>query len=239
MHYVLVVDDDVQLCRLIENSLKGEGFEIEIAHDLAASLRALKKRRPDVAIVDLGLGAENGLDLVRELQNHPETGIIILSGRGDAIDRIVGLEVGADDYVTKPFDPRELLARVRSYMRRSERLGALNKASSRGAATVRFVGWCLDRTGRVLLSPSGAEVPLTSIEFDLLSTLAENDGRHVSRDDLFGAAPGHNSRSGYDRSVDVHIGNLRKKIEQDPANPQLIKTVRGVGYMLATIAEPG
>ena len=90
-----------------------------------------------------------------------------------------------------------------------------------------------------MLSPSGAEVPLTSIEFDLLSTLAENDGRPVSRDDLFGAAPGHNSRSGYDRSVDVHIGNLRKKIEQDPANPQLIKTVRGVGYMLATIAEPG
>ncbi|MDP6692277.1 MAG: response regulator transcription factor [Alphaproteobacteria bacterium] len=239
MRNVLVVDDDVQLCRLIQNTLKGEGFEIAIAHDLAASMRVLETQRPDVAIVDLGLGAESGLDLVRELQNYPQTGIIILSGKGDTIDRIVGLEVGADDYITKPFEPRELLARVRSYMRRSDRLGALRGSPSASSAIVLFDGWRLDRTGRELRSPSGDAVPLTTIEFDLLSTLAENDGKPVNRDDLFSVAPGHNTRSGYDRSVDVHIANLRKKIEQDPAKPQIIKTVRGVGYMLATTAQAG
>ncbi len=239
MRSVLVVDDDVQLCRLIQNTLKGEGFEIAVAHDLASSARALEMRRPDVAIIDLGLGAESGLDLVRELQNYPRTGIIILSGKGDPIDRIVGLEVGADDYITKPFEPRELLARVRSYMRRSARLEALSGAPSASSPIVSFDGWRLDRTGRELHSPSGEYVPLTTIEFDLLSALAENDGKPVNRDDLFNVVPGHGNRSGYDRSIDVHIANLRKKIEPDPTKPQIIKTVRGVGYMLATTAEAG
>lgn len=239
MHHVLVVDDDPQFCRLVQNTLKGEGYEVEAAHDLASSLCALNNRRPDLAIVDVTLGPESGLDLVRELQKYPETGVIIMSGKGDTVDRVVGLEVGADDYITKPFDPRELLARVRSNIRRSARLSDSIAASSKQPSTILFEGWRLERTRRKLQSPAGEEITLTTVEFELLSTLAEYAGSPVSRDQLFQAATGNENRSVYDRSVDIHIANLRKKIETDPANPEIIKSIRGVGYTMAAEVEPG
>lgn len=239
MHHVLVVDDDPQFCRLVQNTLKGEGYEVEAAHDLVSSLRALNNRRPDLAIVDVTLGSESGLDLVRELQKYPETGVIIISGKGDTIDRVVGLEIGADDYITKPFEPRELLARVRSNIRRSARLSASNAASSKQPSTILFEGWRLERIRRKLQSPAGEEITLTTVEFELLSTLAECAGSPVSRDQLFQAATGNENRSVYDRSVDIHVANLRKKIETDPANPEIIKSIRGVGYTMAAEVEPG
>jgi two-component system OmpR family response regulator len=199
----------------------------------------LEKRQPDVAIVDLALGKDNGLDFVRLLQSYPQTGIIILSGKGDTIDRVVGLEIGADDYMTKPFDTRELLARVRGSIRRTARLNALNAALPMQTSNIHFEGWRLNRTARALTSPQGDDVPLTTIEFEMLSVLCENAGSPISRDRLYQVATGNDSRTGYDRSVDVHIANLRKKLEADAATPQIIKTVRGVGYVVAASAELG
>lgn len=239
MNRILIVDDDLLHCRLLRNTLKDEGFEIECTHDLASSSRALNRQRPDVAIVDLVLGSDNGLDFVRELQSHPETGIIILSGRGATINRIVGLEVGADDYMAKPFDPLELVARVRSNIRRLTRLGASKADLSRQSPMIHIEGWRLDTTRRNLTSPTGDDVPLTTTEFDLLSLLSENAGSPISRDRLLQVATGHGNRSGYERGADAHIVNLRKKIELDPATPQIIKTVHGVGYVIAASVEFG
>ena len=191
----------------------------------------------DVVLLDLGLPGEDGLDLARYLRERWNGPIIIVSGRGETIDRVVGLEVGADDYVTKPFDLRELLARVKSVMRRvgpGHGPVAAQGAESALAGPVRYAfdGWTLDTGARRLLAADGAEVQLTRGEFDLLVALVERPQRVVSRDQLMEII--YNRDAGpFDRTIDVQIGRLRKKIEEDLAQPRIIKAVRGLGYQFA------
>jgi DNA-binding response OmpR family regulator len=185
----------------------------------------------DVVLLDLGLPREDGFELTRWLREHWRGAIIIVTGRGESVDRVVGLELGADDYVTKPFDLRELLARVRSVMRRVA--GATPPQGSAGKPTsIEFAGFRLDAEARVLIGPAGGEVELTTGEFDLLTIFLEMANRVLSRDQLMERMHGREAGP-YDRSIDVQIGRLRRKIEKDPAKPELIKSVRGAGYLFA------
>jgi two-component system OmpR family response regulator len=188
---------------------------------------------PLLVLLDLGLGDEDGLAVARRLREHHRVGLVIVTGRSDPVDKIVGLEVGADDYVTKPFDLRELLARVKALQRRLEP-GAAPAAPPESApaarTTLRFAGWSLDIAARTLLGPAQREVALTTGEFDLLATFAKHPGRVLSRDFLLEATRGRESGP-FDRTIDVQVGRLRRKIETDPENPQIIKSVRGAGYL--------
>jgi two-component system OmpR family response regulator len=187
---------------------------------------------PSLVLLDLGLPGEDGFSIARQLREHWNCGLVIVTGRGDAIDKVVGLEVGADDYVTKPFDLRELLARIKAVLRRlapAERSGAA--APSSAPARLRFAGWELDLAARRLSHPQGHDVPLTTGELDLLGTLAQHAGRVLSRDFLLEQTRGREAGP-FDRTIDVQIGRLRKKIEANPEDPQIIKSVRGAGYIL-------
>jgi two-component system OmpR family response regulator len=182
------------------------------------------------------LPGEDGLDLTRYLRAHWKGAIIIVTGRGESVDRIVGLELGADDYVTKPFDLRELLARVRSVLRRSAPSGG-ERASSNGTA-IEFAGFRLDPDARVLTGPRNSEVPLTTGEFDLLCIFLDHPNRVLSRDQLMGFVHGRDAGP-FDRAIDVQIGRLRRKIEHDPAKPELIKSIRGAGYLFTARVQRG
>ena len=227
---ILIVDDDPDIRELIGDYLSGHGYEVAAA-DGATALRArLKERVPDVVLLDIGLPGEDGLSLARYLREHHDIGIIMVSGAGETVDRIVGLEVGADDYIAKPFDPRELHARIKSVLRRYQR--ASDEAPAASATDSRApVGQCLLNTvSRQLFGPDGLEIPLTAMEFDLLQVFIERPGRPLSRDQILTHTQ-NRDWDPYDRSIDIRIARLRKKIEVDPDKPQLIKTVRGVGYM--------
>jgi DNA-binding response OmpR family regulator len=194
---------------------------------------AVARREIDVILLDLGLPGEDGFTLTRQLREHWKGALIIVTGRGDSIDRVVGLELGADDYVTKPFDLRELLARVRSVLRR-----AVEARPAKPAATkvLRFGGFRLDLDARDLTDAAGNNVALTTGEFELLAILIANPNRVLSRDDLMSRIHGREAGP-YDRAIDVQIGRLRRKIEGDPAQPSLIKSVRGAGYIFAASVE--
>jgi len=180
------------------------------------------------------LPGEDGLTLARALRDLSDVGIIILTGRGDTVDRIIGLEMGADDYLPKPFHPRELLARVRSVLRRVSSRTAENASAARSRA--RFAGWNLDLASRELRSPSGKEVRLTTGEFDLLAAFVNNANQVLTRDRLLDLA--RNREAGpFDRTIDVQVGRLRRKLESDPQKPTLIKTVRGSGYIFTPSIE--
>jgi DNA-binding response OmpR family regulator len=185
----------------------------------------------DVVLLDLGLPREDGFELTRWLREHWRGAIIIVTGRGESVDRVVGLELGADDYVTKPFDLRELLARVRSVMRRVTAAAPAPRSSDK-PTSIEFAGFRLDAEARVLIGPAGGEVELTTGEFDLLTIFLEMANRVLSRDQLMERMHGREAGP-YDRSIDVQIGRLRRKIEKDPAKPELIKSVRGAGYLFA------
>ena len=200
--------------------------------------RAMAEETPDLVIVDLVMPGEDGLSLTRHVRENYTCGIIILTGKGEPVDRIVGLEMGADDYIGKPFELRELLARVRSVLRR---LPAVRE-TARGAAalasdTVCFAGWALDIRARRLVSPDGAEVHLTNAEFNLLEIFVNSPNRVLDRDRLLDAVGGRDWQP-YDRSVDLHISHLRKKIEPDPKKPTLIQTMRGAGYIFTPDVAP-
>jgi two-component system, OmpR family, phosphate regulon response regulator OmpR len=229
---VLVVDDDPEIRELITDYLSGHGYRVTGA-DCADALRvALATQRPDVVLLDIGLPGEDGLSLARYLREHHDLAVIVVSGAGELVDRIIGLEVGADDYLTKPFDPRELLARIRSVLRRYQRRPAADTpAALPGDSSRRMAfGQCvLDLDSRELLGPQGEPVPLTAAEFDLLQVFAERPNRTLSRDQLLGLTQ-HREWDPYDRSIDIRIARLRKKIEANPDKPRTIKTVRGVGY---------
>ena len=186
---------------------------------------------PALVLLDLGLGAEDGLVIARKLREHWRCGLVIVTGRGDAVDKVVGLEIGADDYVTKPFDLRELLARVKAVLRRLEPAGAPPAAPATARTRWQFAGWSLDSAARTLTGAGGSEVALTTGEFDLLCAFAQHPGRVLSRDFLLEATRGREAGP-FDRTIDVQVGRLRRKIEPDPENPQLIKSVRGAGYVL-------
>jgi two-component system, OmpR family, response regulator len=231
--HLAVVDDEAEITQLVANYLKGHGFRVSQLHDGASLFELMAADAPLIVLLDLGLGDEDGLAIARKLREHHRCGLVIVTGRSDPVDKIVGLEVGADDYVTKPFDLRELLARIKALQRRLEPTVATPAAPASAAAaraTLRFAGWSLDTAARTLLGPEQREVVLTTGEFDLLSTFARHPGRVLSRDFLLESTRGRESGP-FDRTIDVQVGRLRRKIEADPENPQIIKSVRGAGYL--------
>lgn len=232
--HILVVDDQREICDLVQEYLSSEGYRVSIANDGAAMRRVMAQGPVDLVILDLMLPGEDGLTLARSLREESNVGIIILTGRGEIVDRIIGLEMGADDYLPKPFHLRELLARVKSVLRRASSRTAEKQASQRSRA--RFAGWELDLSSRELFSPSGEEVRLTTGEFDLLAAFVNNANQVLTRDRLLDLA--RNREAGpFDRTIDVQVGRLRRKLEDDPQKPTMIKTVRGSGYIFTPAVE--
>jgi two-component system, OmpR family, response regulator len=226
--HILVVDDQQEICDLVREYLTDEGFRVSTATDGASMREAMAREPVDLVILDLMLDGEDGLQLARELRTQSEIGIIILTGRGETVDRIIGLEMGADDYLPKPFHLRELLARVRSVLRRAASRTAEKSLGRR--PRVSFADWTLDLSSRELFSPAGEDVRLTTGEFELLSAFVNNANRVLSRDRLLDLSR-HREAGPFDRTIDVQVGRLRRKLEDDPKNPTLIKTVRGGGYI--------
>jgi two-component system, OmpR family, response regulator len=228
---ILVVDDDARICRLLIRILTAEGYTVETVASGQAMGRTLLTRRFDLIILDLRLpGGEDGLTLARRLRAESDVPLIMLTGRSEQVDKVVGLEIGADDYVTKPFDRRELVARIRSVLRRSQMRNATIDGSDRLKSIINFAGWTLNLCRRQLTAPGGDKVELTTFEFQLLSVLAEKPGQLLSRDRILElVASRHWTAS--DRSIDVHISKLRRKLRDDPCDPRLIKTIYGIGYM--------
>lgn len=222
---VLVVDDDPALRDMLVEYLRGQGFAPEAVEDGAAMDAALRRAPPDLLLLDLMLPGEDGLSLTRRLRAHSALPIIMLSARGEDVDRIVGLELGADDYLAKPFNPRELVARMRAVLRR--------RASPVDVATdaIVFGPFRLDLASHTL-TRDGEAVPLTTAEFTLLSVFARHPGRVLSRDRLVTLVQDE-ERLPFDRAIDVRVARLRKKIEPDPDNPQYLRTVWGAGYLFA------
>ncbi|HYZ25385.1 MAG TPA: response regulator, partial [Geminicoccaceae bacterium] len=234
--HIVIVDDDALLRNRLASYLIREGYRVTTADD-ASTMRAVVGREPvDLAIVDLAMPGESGLSLTRYLRERSDIGIVILTGKGDPVDRAIGIEVGADDYIAKPFHLRELLARVRSVLRRSQRRSIPGTAAA--GSVVRFAGWMLDLAQRTLASPRGETVHLTTAEFQLLSTFVANPNQVLGRDRLLEIIAGR-AWDPYDRTVDQHISRLRRKIERDPGRPRLIKSIRGRGYLFASPVERG
>jgi DNA-binding response OmpR family regulator len=228
---VLVVDDDPEVAFVLRRYLEAQGFEIAIANDTASARRAMQAPEFDLVLLDLGLPDGNGLTLVTELRLRWAGPVIIVSGRGESTERAVGLELGADDFVTKPFDLRELLARIRSVLRR-----AAAGRPSKEEARIAFDGLTFIPGSRQLIGRDEHDIPLTSGEFALLAYVLERPNLVLSRDQLLNALHGREAGP-FDRSIDVQIGRLRRKIELDPAAPRLIQSVRGAGYLLAGVVE--
>ncbi|MCU7930357.1 MAG: response regulator [Candidatus Thiodiazotropha sp. (ex Codakia rugifera)] len=224
---LLVVDDEPELCEILSEYFSGQGLEVYTAGSAEEARELFKTQTPNLAILDIHLPGEDGLSLARWIrERHQPVGIIMLTTAAELVDRVVGLEMGADDYVPKPFEPRELLARVKSVLRRLSH----ETQSPTQSGRVRF-GVCeLDMTMHKLYDANGHEKPLTAMEFDLLKVFTEHPNRVLNRDQLMELA--HNKDWGvFDRSIDLRIMRLRRKIELDPEKPEVIKTVRGVGYI--------
>jgi two-component system OmpR family response regulator len=238
--HLAVLDDEVEITTLLAGYLQGHGFRVSQLHSGRSLLELMASDAPALVLLDLGLPGEDGFAIARQLREHWRCGLVIVTGRGDAVDKVVGLEVGADDYVTKPFDLRELLARIKAVLRRLAPSAAGEARPDAEAATnlLRFAEWELDTAARRLLDPNGREVALTTGEFDLLNTLATHPGRVLSRDFLLEATRGRDGGP-FDRTIDVQIGRLRRKLEDDPNQPQIIKSVRGAGYILVPKVETG
>jgi two-component system OmpR family response regulator len=232
--HIAVLDDEVDITQLLAGYLQSHGFRVTQLHNGAALMDTMREDPPALVLLDLGLPGEDGFGIARQLREHWRCGLVIVTGRGDAVDKVVGLEVGADDYVTKPFDLRELLARIKAVLRRLAPLptpvvGAAPPAAAR--SRLRFAGWLLDVDARRLINEQAQEVALTSGEFDLLCTFAQHPGRVLSRDFLLEATRGREAAP-FDRTIDVQVGRLRRKLEPDAVEPQIIKSVRGAGYIL-------
>jgi two-component system OmpR family response regulator len=234
--HILIVDDQREICDLVQEYLSGEGYRVSTAQDGAGMRKVMGQSPVDLVILDLMLPGEDGLTLARVLrQETPNVAIIILTGRGEIVDRIIGLEMGADDYLPKPFHLRELLARVKSVLRRASSRSVENQAAS-PRSKAKFAGWNLDLSSRELLSPAGKEVRLTTGEFDLLAAFVNNANQVLTRDRLLDLA--RNREGGpFDRTIDVQVGRLRRKLEEDPQRPTMIKTVRGTGYIFTPPVE--
>jgi DNA-binding response OmpR family regulator len=231
---ILVVDDDPDIRELLEDYLGDQGYKVVALATADAFRQALTEHEPDVVLLDVGLPEEDGLSLARYVREHFDVGIIMVSGAGETIDRIVGLEVGADDYLAKPFDPRELLARVKSVLRRyKHQANKVPSEADRGSGAPRRVRMgvgVLDLDSCQLLDADGKEIPITAMEFELLKVFCERPNRPLSRDQLLNLTQ-NRDWDPYDRSIDIRIARLRRKIEPDPEKPVFLKTVRGMGYM--------
>jgi two-component system phosphate regulon response regulator OmpR len=227
---VLVVDDDASLRELLQDYLRREGFEVSTVGDGSEMFAWLDQAEPDIIILDLMLPGEDGLTLARRLRQQTQVPIIMLSARGDEIDRIIGLEVGADDYMPKPFNPRELLARIRAVLRRPA-----HAAASANSDQFSFGPYRLELASR-RLTRDGENVALTGSEFDLLRIFSEQPNRVLDRDRLLDLLKGY-ERNPFDRSIDVQVARLRAKIEPDKKEPQFIRTVWGRGYIFTPAGE--
>lgn len=235
MTRVLIVDDEETTRTILRVSLAGEGFEIDEAEDSAGTWEALRRNPVDLVILDLQLGREDGVSLARAIRQELGLPIIMLTAKSDVIDRVIGLEAGADDYVTKPFHVIEVLARIRSVLRRRQSSGSAAPASEGAApsavpARLAFDGWQVDLTRRTVHNPKGEPVALTTREFDLLIAFCKMPNRTVSREELMELVKGREWAT-HGRTIDTQVACLRRKIEKDPANPILIKTVHGRGYL--------
>jgi len=229
--HVTIVEDDPDVRALLAHSLGMNGYKVTALETGAEIENVLIADPADLVILDVGLPGMDGLTITQKIRRHSDVAIIIVSGRGDLTDRVVGLEIGADDYITKPFEPREILARVRSVLRRGRAHAAPQQADS-GHVVFKFDDWSLDVTAQALTGAGGQPVALTSGEFRLLETLVTRAGRVLSRDQLMDACYGNDSPA-FDRSIDVCVARLRKKLLDNPRNPATIRTVRNGGYIFA------
>jgi len=228
---ILIVDDDREIRTLLAEYLEKNGCRTLTAADGKAMWKTLDEAQVDLIVLDLNLPGEDGLTLCRHLRSRSDTPIVMLTARGEPLDRILGLEMGADDYLPKPFEPRELFARIRSVLRRTQALPPnLRHTDSQQA---HFAGWTMDFTARHLINPKGVVVALSGAEFRLLKIFLEHANRVLSRDQLLNLTQGRDADP-FDRSIDLQISRLRQKLGDDARSPQIIKTVRNEGYVLAT-----
>jgi DNA-binding response OmpR family regulator len=230
--HILVVDDDARIRQMLVRYFEDEGFRVTAVENGVQMRATLDRNEVHIVLLDLILpGGEDGLTLARELRSQSDLPIIMLTGRDDVVDRIVGLEIGADDYIPKPFHLREVLARVRTVLRRRGDSGAKpNAPAPQIEDVIRFEGWTLDLGRRQLLAHDGVEIELTTGEFDMFVVLASHPGRVFARETLMDMTRGRNLEA-FDRTIDAQIARLRKKVERDPRHPVLIKSIRGIGYV--------
>jgi two-component system OmpR family response regulator len=231
---VLVVDDDAEIRDLLREYLQKQGYRVSAVADGRAMRAAIEVGRPDVIVLDLMMPGEDGLALCRDLRARSEVPIIMLTARGDETDRIVGLEMGADDYLPKPFNPRELLARIRSVLRRARSLP--QNLEPPEVAAYRFAGWTLDVATRNLAAPDRVVVPLGGTEFRLLRVFLDHPNRVLTRDQLIDFMLSRDAAP-FDRAIDVQVSRLRQRLRDDARDPALIRTVRGQGYVFAAPVE--
>jgi two-component system, OmpR family, response regulator len=233
--HILVVEDDTEINTLVTRYLRANDCRTSSAGDGREMDRILAQSRIDLVVLDLNLPGEDGLSICRRLRSRSNIPIIMLTAKGEEIDRIIGLEMGADDYLPKPFNPRELLARIKAVLRRRA-----NEPPAVDAANpvLSFTGWTLNCALRELTNPEGARVTVTGAEFDLLHAMCERPGRVLSRDQLLDLTQGRMAGP-YERSIDVLISRLRQKIEKDPRDPQIIKTIRSGGYLFTPEVRRG
>ncbi len=238
--HILVVDDDPKVRLLLRRMFEGEGYRVSEAATGGEAETVAAAASPDLITLDLGLPDADGLSVARAIRVRSRVPIVMVTGKGETIDRVVGLELGADDYITKPFHLREVLARVRAVLRRTEAQAAVSADGASAVAeaheVLSFDRWQLDVTRRQLTGTGGAEVVLTTAEFGLLEVLVRHPNRVLSRDQIMDMLKGH-EWSPFDRSIDNLVAKLRKKIETDPERPALVKTVRGVGYTFASLVR--
>ncbi|GIL05478.1 response regulator [Betaproteobacteria bacterium PRO7] len=227
---VLIVDDDPDVRQMLATYLAGHDYAVEAVESGAAMRAALQRQVPDVVLLDVGLPGEDGLSLARFLRERYRVGIIMVTAADGVVDRIVGLEVGADDYIAKPFDPRELRARIKSVLRRLQGAAGPAPAQPQAAQRVRIGRCTLDLRSRQLFDVDGRDVPITAMEFDLLKTFVDHPNQVLTRDRLL-TLTRNREWEPFDRSIDIRIARLRRKVEADPENPASIRTVRGAGYM--------
>jgi two-component system OmpR family response regulator len=227
---ILLVEDDAEIGELIARYLETHQIEAVVVSDGRAMDAALARRDFDLLILDLNLPGEDGLSICRRMRDGPNLPIIIVTAQGEDVDRIIGLEMGADDYVVKPFNPRELLARVRSVLRRVRASAASRETA--GGRFYLFDGWRVDIMAHQVTAPTGSKIALTGAEFDLLYALCERPNRVLTRDQLIDLTHGQQGNP-FQRSIDVLISRLRQKLESDPKNPKFIQTVRSEGYLFA------
>ena len=224
MTTVLVVEDEIEIARVVRDYLRNAGFEVIVVGDGGSAVASVRSAKPDLLVLDLGLPGRDGLDVAREIRRWSDTPIVMLTARGDETDRVVGLEIGADDYVVKQFSPKELVARVRAVLRRT-------RTAARGDEIVRAGDVEID-TAKMRVSVGDTQVDLTPTEFQLLATLAREPGRVFTRSQLLDAVHGVAIES-YERAIDAHVKNIRRKIEPTPGSPRYVVTVHGVGYRFA------
>jgi two-component system phosphate regulon response regulator OmpR len=237
---ILIVEDEPPVREMLAEYLETHGYEVAQADRGTAMREAVEKNLPDVVLLDVNLPGEDGLTLARFLRERFDVGIIMVTGASDVADRVAGLEIGADDYVVKPFDLRELRARVKSVMRRRQAgpVAPNGESSAKPAPRTRVGACALDLVSHQLFAADGSEIPLTSMEFDLLKAFVERPNQVLNRDQLLTLTRNRDWEP-FDRSIDIRIARVRRKVEADPEHPQAIRTVRGAGYMFVPHRDPG